>query len=72
MKKLCLVLCCLASLAGLAADGEAAAAPSMIQPLLIGTLAPDASLTDAEGQVTSLEQLKNSKPTVLIFYRGSW
>ena len=38
----------------------------------VGTAAPDADLRDLEGNEVTLHEIIAGKPTVLIFYRGSW
>jgi peroxiredoxin len=42
------------------------------EPIGIGTDAPDAGLRDLEGKDVTLHAIIAGKPTVLIFYRGSW
>jgi peroxiredoxin len=42
------------------------------QPIGVGTGAPDADLRDVEGKEVTLQAILAGKPTVLIFYRGSW
>ena len=42
------------------------------QPIGVGTSAPDADLRDLEGKEVTLQAIIAGKPTVLIFYRGSW
>ncbi|HEY7774018.1 MAG TPA: peroxiredoxin-like family protein [Marinagarivorans sp.] len=43
-----------------------------IKPILVGTLLPDVTLKNADGNNVTLSSLVTSKPTVLIFYRGGW
>ncbi len=38
----------------------------------IGDLAPDFSVPDSNGHLTSLQELVDQKPIVLLFYRGDW
>ena len=42
------------------------------EPIGVGTGAPDAGLRDLEGKEVTLHGIIAGKPTVLIFYRGSW
>jgi peroxiredoxin len=42
------------------------------EPIGVGTRAPDADLRDMVGNEVSLHAIIAGKPTVLIFYRGSW
>lgn len=41
-------------------------------PKTIGTITPQANIFDLDGKQVSLDSICNSKPTVLIFYRGGW
>ena len=41
-------------------------------PIAVGTGAPDANLRDLQGKEVTLRAIIAGKPTVLIFYRGSW
>lgn len=43
-----------------------------IRPLLIGATVPDLTLLTKEGDPFDLNAALAEKPTVLIFYRGSW
>jgi peroxiredoxin len=43
-----------------------------VRPLLNGTQIPDVSLVKNDGTQVSLRTLVASKPTILVFYRGSW
>jgi len=42
------------------------------KPIEVGTAAPDAGLRDLAGNDVTLYEFVAGKPTVLIFYRGSW
>jgi peroxiredoxin len=42
------------------------------EPIAVGTGAPDAHLRDLGGKEVTLHAIIAGKPTVLIFYRGSW
>jgi peroxiredoxin len=42
------------------------------EPIAVGTGAPDARLLDLNSKEVTLHALIAGKPTVLIFYRGSW
>ena len=43
-----------------------------IRPLLVGATVPPITLATVEGQAFDLSEALKQKPTVLIFYRGSW
>jgi len=42
------------------------------KPLAVGAHAPAVTLTDMEGDQVDLAKVFAEKPTVLVFYRGSW
>jgi peroxiredoxin len=66
----------LAPLGSLPADspqgGPVADSPEHVHPLGVGDLAPDGALRNLDGKSVDLRNLIQAKPTVLIFYRGSW
>src|SRR5260370_33174627 len=37
-----------------------------------GTVMPDGDLIDVHGAPTSLAQLRDGRPAVVVFYRGAW
>lgn len=43
-----------------------------INPVEVGTRVPDAAVRTAEGDPIQLRSLTTGKPSVLVFYRGSW
>ena len=43
-----------------------------VSPVLVGTTVPDGPLKTADGQETTLGELRAGQPTVLVFYRGFW
>lgn len=55
-------------------DSMQGIAPSadQIRPLLLGSAMPDAAMQTVDGKSTTLKDQVNSKPTVLVFYRGGW
>lgn len=61
----------LTSVAGLSDDMVAKSADA-VKPIKVGVKAPDAALRDVDGKATSLNKVIAGKPTVLVFYRGSW
>lgn len=65
------VLCLVASFAPPAA-AEIAASAEKVQPLLIGSPLPKASLRAIDGKQVTLEKINDGKPTLLVFYRGGW
>jgi peroxiredoxin len=66
----------LAPLGSLPADspleGPVADSPEQIHPLGAGDTAPGGALRGLDGKTVELHKLIHAKPTVLIFYRGSW
>jgi len=55
-----------------AASPAIAASPEEAKPIAVGTHAAGATLTDMDGRKFDLAQAFAEKPTVLVFYRGSW
>ena len=51
---------------------DIAAAPEAVTPVLIGSRVPAVSVHTLDGKTTSLQTAVDGKPTVLVFYRGSW
>ncbi len=49
-----------------------AATAEQIIPLSVGSSAPDGDLITMDGNKTSLKEVLNNKPAVIIFYRGDW
>jgi peroxiredoxin len=49
-----------------------ARSPHEVQPVLVGSKAPDAPLRMLDDQPTTLHAQLAGKPTVLVFYRGGW
>lgn len=43
-----------------------------VTPALTGTTIPDANVKTVDGETISIKEIVSQKPTVLIFYRGSW
>ena len=43
-----------------------------VRPLLIGAPIPDLTLVGVDDQPVDLHLVVAQKPTVLVFYRGSW
>jgi len=66
----------LAPLGSLPADspmeGPVADSPEHARPLGVGAPAPGGALRGLDGKTVELLSLIHAKPTVLIFYRGSW
>ncbi|MBV9673390.1 MAG: AhpC/TSA family protein [Verrucomicrobia bacterium] len=57
----------------LAENAESIAASAKdAQPIQVGVPAPNAHLRNMKNEETSLREVIAGKPTVLIFYRGSW
>ena len=51
---------------------EVASSAKEARPIEVGVAAPDAGLRDLDGNDMTLHAIVAGKPTVLIFYRGSW
>lgn len=51
---------------------EIAPAAEAVTPVLVGSHVPDVSVHTLAGEATSLHAAVDGKPTVLVFYRGSW
>jgi peroxiredoxin len=51
---------------------ELADSPAAARPLAVGANAPAVTLTTVEGAEFALGEAFAAKPTVLVFYRGSW
>lgn len=51
---------------------HAAADANAITPLLIGAKTPSVTVKDSAGKAVDLAEYVTEKPTVLVFYRGSW
>jgi peroxiredoxin len=43
-----------------------------ICPILIGETLPDGTMTNLDKEKTSIHKLTESKPTIIVFYRGGW
>lgn len=46
--------------------------PENVIPLLNSQEMPDSSVFTSDGKQTSLKQLANGKPSLILFYRGGW
>ena len=57
---------------GALSAGDAVKKADLIQPLIIGSQVPAVTLKTPEGTNLNLAEVVSNKPTVLIFYRGSW
>src|SRR5271166_7029337 len=51
---------------------QVASSAKEARPIEVGVAAPDAGLRDLDGNDATLHAIVAGKPTVLIFYRGSW
>jgi len=47
-------------------------APTEIERVAVGTMAPDFSLTAVNNEVMTLSEFRGDKNVVLVFYRGHW
>jgi cytochrome oxidase Cu insertion factor (SCO1/SenC/PrrC family) len=55
-----------------AANKTVPAKAEEVQPILVGQTFPNASLKGIDGSAVETSTLLAGKPSVLIFYRGSW
>jgi len=53
-------------------EEELASSAEAVSPILVGTTVPDGALKAADGRETTLGQLLDGQPGVLVFYRGHW
>ena len=53
------------------ADGHDLA-PSDLERVTVGSVAPDFSLRALSGEVHTLSEYRGTKDVVLVFYRGHW
>jgi cytochrome oxidase Cu insertion factor (SCO1/SenC/PrrC family) len=60
----------IALLAVLSFTAPAQNAKNRTEPLAVGKVAPDFTLSDENGKSVTLSKI--GKPTVLVFYRGYW
>lgn len=63
------------ALGGMSAGADEEALPGSaegVRPVLVGTPAPAGVLKTGSGQAFDLGAAMAEKPTVLVFYRGSW
>ena len=51
---------------------QVASSAQEARPIAVGAAAPDAALRDLNGNDVTLHAIVAERPTVLIFYRGSW
>jgi cytochrome oxidase Cu insertion factor (SCO1/SenC/PrrC family) len=66
---------CLGSTTGLAQLGPKDGpdlAPTDLNRVKVGQSAPNFSLEDADGKLTTLSDFRGKKTVVLVFYRGYW
>lgn len=63
---------CFSLVAALAAAAPLAPTAAAARPLGVGAKAPDASVRTVDGAEVALRPTLAGRPTVLIFYRGSW
>ena len=54
------------------AEVKLATAADKIQPVLLGSKAPDVALTMLDGKATTFKDQIAGKPAVVVFYRGGW
>ncbi len=57
---------------GVAQSSALPAKADQVHPLLIGSSLPQVTLTTIDDKPVSIQSLINSKPTVVIVYRGGW
>jgi len=69
---LSLVLSATNVLAGKLTDGRVPHDAEKVCPIKVGQSLPDVNVQDVNGKAINLKDLVSKKPTVMIFYRGSW
>jgi hypothetical protein len=52
--------------------GEEPMAPDQVQPILLGSELPEATISDLDGNELQLADAIGDDPTLLIFFRGGW
>lgn len=62
----------LASLAGAQARADVPTEASNVNPVEVGSEAPDPSVRRADGSEASLSALLAGEPAIVVFYRGGW
>ena len=75
MRKLiatCLTLVLAAAAAGVAVAGKLPTDASMVCPIKVGQSLPPLEVMDIDGAPVKLNDVVAQKPTILVFYRGSW
>lgn len=70
MKRFAFLLCLL--LMPTLVRAEVAVKAEDVKPIGVGETVPSGVVQNAEGQKVELKDLYESKPTVLVFYRGGW
>ena len=60
------------ALAGKITDGSVPQDAEKVCPIKVGQNLPDVNVQDVNGKTIKLKDLVSKKPTVMIFYRGSW
>ncbi len=46
--------------------------PNKVSPILVGREMPNVSFKNKEGKRVKLSEIRDGKPTVLVYYRGGW
>ena len=67
-----LVLIASAALPQIGPTDNGRMAPTDLNRIKIGDLAPDFTLEGADGQTITLSDFRGKKSVVLVFYRGYW
>lgn len=71
MKHITTVVALLLSILPLALRAAPASA-SEVNPIEVGSTAPNVSLTQVDGQTVQLHEILSEQAAVIVFYRGSW
>lgn len=59
-------------ISSIASIAHAGVGPKSIQPILIGSEAPETIVRDIEGNEIALNEIFEKQATIVVFYRGGW
>lgn len=72
LQKLLGITCCVSTLVAENASAEIPTDAREVNPVEVGSTAPNVSLTRADGSEAKLHELLNGQGIALVFYRGGW
>lgn len=67
-----LLLAAICAIGTVVSAGEPVENATMVNPLLVGMQVPEVTMKMPDGSDLALKEAVTGKPTILIFYRGSW